>query len=171
MEPRFGYDFSQVRVHLAGAAERSARVVNADAYTMGQNIVFGANRFAPSTQEGRRLLAHGSPIRSSSLMARRSARAPKGPPPFAANQQNIGHLRSTMLRFYNLLTPAERASLQRNTTVVIALVTHENEPTLAYAVASNSINPGIRAAADSLGLLRLDPEGIDKMAGERTLNS
>ena len=58
MEQRFGYDFSRVRVHSGGAAEQSAQEVNADAYTAGHNIVFGAGRFAPETREGRRLIAH-----------------------------------------------------------------------------------------------------------------
>ena len=57
-EPRFGYDFSRVRVHGGSAAERSARDVNAHAYTIGHNLVFGAGKFAPGTLEGRRLLAH-----------------------------------------------------------------------------------------------------------------
>lgn len=58
MELRFGHDFSKVRVHTGGAAKQSAREVNANAYTAGHNIVFGADRFAPGTCEGRRLLAH-----------------------------------------------------------------------------------------------------------------
>lgn len=58
MEQRFGYDFSQVRVHTGADAERSAREVNALAYTVGRNVVFGAGRFAPETREGQRLLAH-----------------------------------------------------------------------------------------------------------------
>ena len=58
MEQRFGYDFSQVRVHSGRAAEQSARDVSARAYTVGQNIVFGANQFAPGSSEGQRLLAH-----------------------------------------------------------------------------------------------------------------
>jgi hypothetical protein len=58
MGQRFGHDFSQVRIHTDAAAERSARVVNANAYTVGQDIVFGASRFAPETHEGRRLIAH-----------------------------------------------------------------------------------------------------------------
>ena len=58
MEQRFGHDFSRVRVHSCAAAERSAREVSANAYTVGHNIVFGAGRFAPGTHEGRRLLAH-----------------------------------------------------------------------------------------------------------------
>ena len=58
MERRFGHDFSRVRVHSGAAAEQSAQDVNANAYTVGQNIVFGAGRFAPETHEGRRLIAH-----------------------------------------------------------------------------------------------------------------
>jgi hypothetical protein len=58
MEPRFGHDFSQVRVHSGRAAEQSARDVNANAYTVGHNVVFGTGRLAPGTHEGRRLIAH-----------------------------------------------------------------------------------------------------------------
>jgi hypothetical protein len=58
MEQRFGCDFSRVRLHSGAAAEQSARDVNAHAYTVGQDMVFGAGRFAPGTQEGRWLIAH-----------------------------------------------------------------------------------------------------------------
>jgi hypothetical protein len=58
MEQRFGYDFSHVRVHSGGAAEQSARDVDAQAYTVGHDIVFGTGRDAPRTDAGRRLLAH-----------------------------------------------------------------------------------------------------------------
>ncbi len=58
MESRFGHDFSRVQVHSGAAAEQSAQDVNANAYTVGHNIVFGAGRFAPGTHEGRRLIAH-----------------------------------------------------------------------------------------------------------------
>ena len=58
MEQRFGHDFSRVRVYTGAAAERSARDVNAHAYTVGHNVVFGAGRFAPGMHEGRQLIAH-----------------------------------------------------------------------------------------------------------------
>jgi hypothetical protein len=51
-------DFSQVRIHTDGKAAESARAVNALAYTVGSDIVFGAGRYAPATDEGRRLIAH-----------------------------------------------------------------------------------------------------------------
>jgi hypothetical protein len=58
MEPRFGYDFSRVRVHTDARAAQSARVVNALAYTVGHDLVFESGEYAPSTSAGRRLLAH-----------------------------------------------------------------------------------------------------------------
>ncbi len=58
MEQRFSYDFSRVRIHSDGEAEQSARAINANAYTVGRHIVFGGGRYAPSTGEGRRLVAH-----------------------------------------------------------------------------------------------------------------
>jgi hypothetical protein len=58
MEPRFGYDFSQVRMHSDARAAESARAVNAFAYTMGRNVAFGSGQYEPRTSEGRRLLAH-----------------------------------------------------------------------------------------------------------------
>ncbi len=58
MSQRFGHDFSRVRVHTGDDAARSARDVNAKAYTLGQNIVFGAGQFSPKTQIGQRLIAH-----------------------------------------------------------------------------------------------------------------
>ncbi|MFC4015162.1 DUF4157 domain-containing protein [Nonomuraea purpurea] len=58
MERRFGQDLSQVRVHSDGPAAKSARELGARAYTVGEQIVFGAGRFAPHTPDGRHLLAH-----------------------------------------------------------------------------------------------------------------
>ncbi|HYE27804.1 MAG TPA: DUF4157 domain-containing protein [Allosphingosinicella sp.] len=58
MERRFGRDFSHVRIHDGATADRSARAVEAQAFTVGGDIVFGAGRFAPDTSAGRRLLAH-----------------------------------------------------------------------------------------------------------------
>lgn len=58
MEPRFGHDFSRVRVHTGERAVESARAVDALAYTVGNDIVFGRARYAPETGEGRHILAH-----------------------------------------------------------------------------------------------------------------
>ena len=58
MEPRFGHDFSQVRVHRDAQAAASARAVNALAYTVGRNLVFGAGQYSPATDAGQSLMAH-----------------------------------------------------------------------------------------------------------------
>ena len=58
MEPRFGHDFSRVRVHTDNRAAESARSVSALAYTVDQNVVFGAGLYQPQTLTGRSLLAH-----------------------------------------------------------------------------------------------------------------
>lgn len=58
IEPGFGYDFSQVRVHTNAQAARSARAMNALAYTVGNDIAFAENQYAPEAAYGRRLLAH-----------------------------------------------------------------------------------------------------------------
>lgn len=58
MEPRLGHDFSQVRVHSDTQAAEAAEGVDALAYTVGQDIVFGQGQYTPSTAEGQRLIAH-----------------------------------------------------------------------------------------------------------------
>jgi hypothetical protein len=57
-EPRFGYDFSQVRVHTDARVTRTAQQLNAIAYTIGRNIFFSAGQYRPQTQGGKQLLAH-----------------------------------------------------------------------------------------------------------------
>jgi hypothetical protein len=58
MEPRFGHDFSQVRVHTDAQAAESARALNALAYTVGRDVVFGRGQYAPGANPGRKLMAH-----------------------------------------------------------------------------------------------------------------
>lgn len=57
-EPRFGYDFSSVRIHKNGVVSDSAQTLNALAYTFKNNIVFGTNQYAPESDYGKKLLAH-----------------------------------------------------------------------------------------------------------------
>jgi hypothetical protein len=57
-EPRFGADFSRVRLHTDAQADASARAVRAIAYTFGNNLVFREGAYDPTTLGGRRLIAH-----------------------------------------------------------------------------------------------------------------
>ncbi|MCX9012824.1 MAG: DUF4157 domain-containing protein [Candidatus Methanoperedens sp.] len=52
-EPRFGHDFSQVRVHADAKAAEAARAVNARAFTVGRDVVFGEGEYAPGISKGR----------------------------------------------------------------------------------------------------------------------
>ena len=57
-EPRMGYDLSSVRIHTGSAAGQSARSINARAYTLGSNIVFGSGEYKPESESGKQLIAH-----------------------------------------------------------------------------------------------------------------
>jgi hypothetical protein len=57
-EPRLGHDFSRVRIHTDSQAAETATALQALAFTVGYDIVFGAAQYAPETPQGRRLLAH-----------------------------------------------------------------------------------------------------------------
>jgi len=46
--PRFGQDFSHVRVHTGAAAAQSARAVDASAYTVGRDFVFASGKYSPA---------------------------------------------------------------------------------------------------------------------------
>jgi Domain of unknown function (DUF4157) len=58
MQPRFGHDFSNVRIHADLQAAESAAAMNAVAYAVGKDVVFGQGQYRPGTQAGRKLLAH-----------------------------------------------------------------------------------------------------------------
>ncbi|MDT7781765.1 MAG: hypothetical protein QOF58_184 [Pseudonocardiales bacterium] len=58
MEGRFGADFSDVRVHTDSTAHDSAKSVNAQAYTVGSNIVFQRDKYDPGSDTGKHMLAH-----------------------------------------------------------------------------------------------------------------
>jgi hypothetical protein len=58
LEPHFGHDFGQVRVHIGNQAAELARSVRARAFTVGNDVVFGAGEYRPESQAGQQLLAH-----------------------------------------------------------------------------------------------------------------
>jgi outer membrane protein OmpA-like peptidoglycan-associated protein len=57
-ESRFGYDFTQVRIHTDARATDSANALNAKAFTLGHNIVFRQGQYDPQTTVGKKLIAH-----------------------------------------------------------------------------------------------------------------
>ena len=92
MEPRFGFDFSRVRIHADTQAAESAQAVSARAFTLGDHVVFGAGEYAPGSPDGRRLLAHELThvVQQKGVMGRLSrepAATPTAAPPPAPPQQ------------------------------------------------------------------------------------
>ncbi len=57
-EPRFGHDFGGVRLHTGSHAVEAAQKINAKAFTVGNDVAFGAAEYSPETGAGKRLLAH-----------------------------------------------------------------------------------------------------------------
>jgi len=57
-EPRFGWSFENVRIHNGVDADTAARLINARAFTIGNDIVFAQGQYRPGILDGRHLLAH-----------------------------------------------------------------------------------------------------------------
>jgi hypothetical protein len=74
-EPRFGADFGGVRIHTGPQAEASASALQARAFTVGRDIVFGRGELAPETGRGRHLLAH----ELTHVLQQSGAGGPRGP--------------------------------------------------------------------------------------------
>lgn len=119
MEQRFGHDFSQVRVHSGATAGQSARDVNANAFTVGHNMVFGAGRFDPGTQPGRRLIAHELThvVQQGNGLHRQLQRQPLGCQQLLATPQVIGRLSG--IAVHGLIEGHFLASVPGATTVEI----------------------------------------------------
>lgn len=58
MEPRFGADFSNVRIHTGEAAAQQSSALSAHAFTVGEHVLFGRDQFKPESASGRELIAH-----------------------------------------------------------------------------------------------------------------
>jgi hypothetical protein len=58
MEARLGADFGDVRIYSDARASESARSVQANAYTVGNDVVFQSGKYAPESDSGKRMLAH-----------------------------------------------------------------------------------------------------------------
>ena len=93
MEPRFGHDFSQVRVHTDAQAAESAGAIDALAYTVGRDVVFGAGQYHPEMTVGKRLLAHELTHtvqqKDSHLIQRQSIKPEGGAAPYVPKEDDL----------------------------------------------------------------------------------
>ena len=58
MENRFGTDFSDVKIHTGSQAVQMSRELNAQAFTVGNDIYFNEGKYSPNSDSGKHLLAH-----------------------------------------------------------------------------------------------------------------
>ena len=65
MEASFGTDFSAVKVHTDGTANKAAGDINAKAFAQGSNVFFGAGQYEPGKKDGQHLIARTSSRTSS----------------------------------------------------------------------------------------------------------
>lgn len=124
-EPRFLHDFSTVRIHADPESARAARAIEARAYTLGRDIVFGQGQYVPGSTEGRRLLAHelthvvqqgyggGQP---DAIIQRQQAAA--APAPTAADQQAEAPVESEGDKARRAVLEAAERRLKEKTTIV-----------------------------------------------------
>jgi hypothetical protein len=112
-EPRFGVDFSHVRLHTDSRAADTAKALGASAFTVGPDIAFGAGEYAPASPAGKRLLAHElTHVEQQDAVVGQVQRAPAGAPaaPTDDNEADLAQeLASAHERVIGAATPEERA--------------------------------------------------------------
>jgi len=122
--PRFGNDFSGVRIHDDAEAARSAQDIGARAYTVGRHIAFAPQQYAPYTATGRQLLAHelahvvqqghdpAAPLRRDPPPGATPPPA-AAPPPATAPQPAVADDPLVQKFLIGQATPADQAALQQ----------------------------------------------------------
>ncbi|HYP26483.1 MAG TPA: DUF4157 domain-containing protein [Blastocatellia bacterium] len=112
-EPRFGHDFSRVRVHADGDSARLSESLNAHAFTYGSNIYFNRAQYNPASPEGKHLLAHelAHVVQQSGgagLVQRQPKRQPKTTKPVrSGDRRDISEFLTSMSRRVNVLLGLE----------------------------------------------------------------
>ena len=178
-EARFDHDFSQVRVHVGAKAAESARAVNALAFTVGSDIVFGAGQFLPGTAEGRRLLAHelahvvqsaGRPATGALTMDHGPSDSSEQAAKLAAQRVVSGEIAVPVVR-----SPAGSLPLLQRYTVPSTLACDEivdwlsnnspYAPEWAETRCTYSFNGGVSVKTNQLsdGTVKADVKGHDKL--------
>lgn len=112
-EPRFHHDFSNVRVHTNTQAAEMAESLNAKAFAIGNNIVFGSDQYRPSENEGQKLLAHELThvVQQSNGSSAVISRSCGGPPPgFVLDGSRIGGLITAGLNTITVAVPNQPSS-------------------------------------------------------------
>jgi hypothetical protein len=150
LEPRFGQDFSRVRVHTDAQASESARSVNAHAYTVGQDLVFAQGRYSPGSSDGLRLLAHElTHVVQQQGSCGDVQRLAMDEGPASPAEQEADHTAQAILQGYAplLLRTAAPGTLQR--ACLSAAECASNAGSLEQFVADTEADPANKSKADT----------------------
>lgn len=158
MEPHFGCDFSRVRIHTDAPAADSARAVNARAYTVGQDVVFGSGQYAPGSPSGRRLLAHELVhTLQQGNVCMPSAAGLKVSSPDDAGEQEAGHLADSVVRAMDSHSehPASRAAQRPAVSVASPLRVARLQRVISFTTAPGRFTTTRVAATEEAGGFRI----------------
>jgi hypothetical protein len=122
-ESRFGHDFGRVRIHADTGADDSAQALDAQAYTKGNHIVFGRDRYAPDSVAGRRLLAHelAHVVQQHHAAGEGVQRKPAEGKRFYSLEEMYGEEENRYLQY---LYPENFTSLRRDSALVMRAIWH-----------------------------------------------
>jgi hypothetical protein len=186
LEPRLNHEFSGVRVHTDSVAAESAKSVRADAYTVGRDVVFGAGRYAPQTNQGVRLLAHElahvmqndggssesrhSPPAGSTLLARQTWGTAKTTAPPAKNESPgdvfRGKLKDEVALFSSAGVILDWIVVQRTLAGGATVTSFSTASLFSDAPTMKKLKPPPANAADLLPALQmLEYYGVIKASG------
>jgi hypothetical protein len=192
MEPRFGFDFSQVRIHTGDDAAASAQSVDARAYTVGEDVVFGRDQYNPAVADGRRLIAHelAHVVQQRSGLQVIARDRPQLPPVSGADtpqtlaERAPGVLRSVITRTLGLwgapnLTADAGFAADLGDRAVRALgadvtadqkaeIMRRAETVAALTATAGGKSFGIPAALRAIGSLHATAQGNDSLPGVQT---
>ena len=158
-EPRFGQDFSSVRVHAGEQASASADAIGARAYATGQHLVFSKGEYAPHSTAGRQLLAHELAHVVQQSGADRALRREVGDAPPAADTLQTGGMGAgTGLRTDSVCSGASALPIGEtfvpNTTATLYSLPF-------HAAAGTRITVGLDAELETSGNPALASVGVD----------
>ena len=170
MESRFGYDFSNVRIHSGNDAATMSRDLNAKAFTVSNHIYFNQGNFSPDTSEGKQLLAHelthtlqqgGSAVRKKTVSAGAPEKSPNRNHSFI--QCKLRAEPNATLPESNNVAETEIRPKKRNETANfqsrLAATTPPDDPAISATV-TQSIQAKADATTNSSGEVALYNSGI-----------
>lgn len=172
-ESRFGYDFGGVRVHTDSQAAETASHLNAQAFTIGRDVFFGAGRYEPHTTSGQWLLAHElthTVQQSPQPLAATSRVVQSHPDPGAQSSQFLQRQAPEEKEPETIQTKTEGAIAQRAAPKAIALSTSGNQARAITQPQSVTVSPALTQVQ---GIFDFELPGIDTVlnwAAERAAN-